>query len=344
MKKYAVIDIGTNSIRLLLAAIKEGKITERKKFINTTRIGGSVDKNKVISKEGIIRNVEAFHNFVQKAKEYGAEEVRAIATSAVREAKNKEEFIQMVYHKTGVNIKTISGEEEAELGYKGVVMGMECHFLAGGAIPAVSGHSILVIDIGGGSTELVLGGHGDIKFNLPECVNTPFVTGSIKSGLDKSSTLKTISLDIGAVRMTKGFVTTDPISKEEHGKMEREIYKIVRDKVMGDRGDCPHGFLTAVGIGGTITTLAALHQKLDPYDPEKVHNYRLTLEDINNLKEKLLSLTVRQIKQLKGIHPKRADIIIAGITILSVIMDSLNLKEIIISEYDNLEGLLYDSL
>ena len=124
MKKYAAIDIGTNSMRLLLATIKDGKIIQRKKYINTTRIGDSVDKNKIISKKGIKRNTEAFCDFIQKAEEYGAEEILAIATSAVREAKNKEEFIQTVYQKTGINIKTISGEEEAELGYKGVIMGM----------------------------------------------------------------------------------------------------------------------------------------------------------------------------------------------------------------------------
>lgn len=413
MKKYAAIDIGTNSMRLLLATTKEGKITEQKKYINTTRIGGSVDKNKVISKEGIEKNVEAFCDFTQKAKEYGTEKISAIATSAVREAKNRRDLIQAIYQKTGINVKIISGEEEAELGYKGVIMGMEYHFgadnmklahgesenhgacginhedrgdnhgdcpsgqsfLTGGTVPVVSCPVVLVIDIGGGSTELILGEGSVLK--------------------------ETISLDIGAVRMTERFVASDPIGKEEYEKMEAEIYSIINstyggleccpetdgtegayeeseyhlktnrinsahedskchpetdsiddayerskchpemDRINGTREGSRFSTPTAVGIGGTITTLAALHQKLDPYDPEKVHNYRLTLEDINSLKEKLLSFTVQQIKQLKGIHPKRADIITAGATILSIIMKSLNLKEIIVSEYDNLEGMLY---
>ncbi|HZK38017.1 MAG TPA: hypothetical protein VFC98_03925, partial [Clostridia bacterium] len=472
----------TNSMRLLLATTKEGKIIEQKKYINTTRIGGSVDKNKVISKEGIEKNVEAFCDFAHKAKEYGAEKISAVATSAVREAKNRKDLIQAIYQKTGVNVNIISGEEEAELGYKGVIMGMEYHFgadnmklthgesenhgacgnnhedrgdnhggcpsgqsfLTMGTVPVVSSetdsmgepapvvfpetdsmrrlvpavlpetnstgpdrerpeqmgrHPVLVIDIGGGSTELILGEGNVLK--------------------------KTISLDIGAVRMTERFVASDPVGKEEYEKMEAEIYSIINSTYGGlkccpetdrhedsechpetDRhedSECYPGtdrtegayeeseyhfktnrinsaherskchpktdsrngireefechpekdringtcegsrFLTptAVGIGGTITTLAALHQKLDPYNPEKVHNYRLTLEDINSLKEKLLSLTVQQIKQLKGIHPKRADIITAGVTILSIIMKSLDLKEIIVSEYDNLEGMLY---
>ncbi len=361
MKKYAAIDIGTNSMRLLLATIKDGKIIEQKKYINTTRIGSSVDKNKVIGKEGIEKNVEAFCNFVQKVKEYGAEKISAIATSAVREAKNKEELIQTIYQKTGINVKTISGKEEAELGYKGVIMGMECHFgadnmklahgesenhedcginhgdcginhgdcphgqpfLTGGPVPVLS----LVIDIGGGSTELILG------------------EGSVLKEI--------ISLDVGAVRMTERFVASNPVGREEHEKMEAEIYRITdgiygrlvchpeTDSINGAHEGSRFSTPIAIGVGGTITTLAALHQKLDPYDPGKVHNYRLTLEDINSLKEKLLSLTVQQIKQLKGIHPKRADIIVAGVTILSILMKDLNLKEIRASEYDNLEGMLY---
>ncbi|MCK9267549.1 MAG: hypothetical protein M0P14_02405, partial [Alkaliphilus sp.] len=167
-------------------------------------------------------------------------------------------------------------------------------------------------------------------------------------------------------------VVSDPVGKEEYEKMEVEIYGIIdsiygrleyhsetdringtrrgaechpeTDRINGTREGSRFSTPTAVGVGGTITTLAALHQKLDPYDPKKVHNYRLTLKDIDSLKEKLLSLTVWQIKQLKGIHPKRADIITAGATILSIIMKSLNLKEIIVSEYDNLEGMLYDLL
>ncbi len=363
MKKYAAIDIGTNSIRLLLATIKKGKITERKKYINTTRIGASVDKNKMISREGIEKNTETFCDFVEKAKEYGAEEILAIATSAVREAKNKEEFIQTVYQKTGINIKTISGEEEAELGYKGVIMGMrdmrtghgnrlqgaggqdfvshldgtkslspclvpklKCHSETD-SINGAHEESIIVIDIGGGSTELILGEGKALK--------------------------KTISLDIGAVRRDMGtgrlphlkykmgHSSCPPVPKLKCHSETDSMSSTHEESVKQCFAQSPCPVPTAIGIGGTITTLAAIHQKLDPYDPEKVHNYKLTLNDINDLKEKLLSLTTEQIKQLKGIHPKRADIITAGITILYAIMDSLNLKEIIVSEYDNLEGLLY---
>ena len=301
MNKYAAIDIGTNSMRLLLANVEAGKIISRSKYINPTRIGSSVDKDKLISEEGMSRNVEALYDFTQKAKDFGAEKILVIATSAVRDATNGKEFIQRAYEKTGVNIEIISGEEEAALGYQGVAMGLK----------SKTGKQV-VIDIGGGSTELILGEGNALK--------------------------KTISLNVGAVRMTERYITTDPISKEQYEEMEVAIYEIVKEVVEEIKKDNPN---TIVGIGGTITTLAALHQQLDPYHMDKVHNYKLTLKDIRTLKEKLLNLTVEEIKQLKGIHHKRADIIVAGVTILNVIMDNLNIYEITVSEYDNLEGLLF---
>lgn len=339
MQKYAAIDIGTNSMRLLLAEIKDGKIINRKKYINPTRIGGSVDKNKLISEDGIERNIQALHSFSQKAKEYGAEKILAIATSAVRDAANGKEFVERAYKTTGIKIDTISGEEEAALGYKGVVMGLSARPLGTVLTDSMElnqknrscGHT-LVIDIGGGSTELILG-----------------------QGPTRKSTT---SLNIGAVRMTERWITTHPVSKEEHIKMVEDINKISKEaieKIKEELGKstqaidshcnktdaiCTH----LIGIGGTITTLAALHQQLDPYDPDKVHNYKLRIEDINILKEKLLTLTVEEIKNQKGIHPKRADIITAGTIILHTLMNNLNIKEITVSEYDNLEGLVHNNI
>lgn len=364
MKKHAVIDIGTNSMRLLLATIKEGQITDRQKYINTTRIGSSVDKNKIISKEGIERNLEALYDFAQKSQQYGAEKITAIATSAVRDAQNRQDFIKQAYEKTGVNIRVISGDEEATLGYKGVIMGLREHGKNGSPCLAkaqdtregsayTSSKPTIVIDIGGGSTELIIGQGSQLQ--------------------------QTISLDIGAVRMTERFIGTNPVNMKEYREMERAIQEIIEDvkqqvilvptdidacnkiytnsnqknngarnrdtgKGIAQIGEITHAGLMSAGIGGTITTLAALDQELDPYNPNKVHNYKLSIEDVNNIKKKLLTLTIDEIKELKGIHPKRADIITAGTTILYIIMKGLDLKEITISEYDNLEGVLFDCL
>lgn len=300
-KKYGVIDIGTNSMRLLLAEVENGKILHRTKEINTTRIGASVDRQGIISEEGIKRNIEAFQDFINKARQYGAENIWAIATSAVRDAKNGGEFTRLAYEKTGVPIEIISGEKEAQLGYKGVLMSL--HESGTG--------KILVIDIGGGSTEFILG-----SSNLLEEV---------------------ISENVGAVRMTERIIHTDPVAPFEYEKLCAEIYEII-ENTLGKLKESD--IFKLIGIGGTITTVAAVHQQLEPYDMNKVHGHLLTLDQIHKLQEKLLSLTLEERRKVKGLHPKRADIIIAGIAILLTTMEKLGIKDLTVSEYDNLEGLL----
>lgn len=336
MNKYAAIDIGTNSMRILIADVEDGKIKERTKEINPTRIGASVDKEGMISEVGIERNIEAFHTFVKKAKEYGAEKIWAVATSAVRDAQNGGDFIQRAFEKTGIYIQVISGEKEAELGYIGVAIGME--YSAVDIVKKEVEKKVqsdeskqLVIDIGGGSTELILG--------------------------DGPNLLKTISLNMGAVRMTERYITTYPISHIEIENIKRTVVEISKDsisEILRDRTSQvkenrveqikEENRARLIGIGGTITTLASLHQELEPYDSDKVHNYKLTKADIAFLVQKLQGLTVEEIKAIKGIHPKRADIIGAGAIILHTIMENLGAESITVSEYDNLEGLVHRNI
>ncbi|AKL93638.1 bifunctional 3-dehydroquinate synthase/phosphatase AroB [Clostridium aceticum] len=296
MKKYAAIDIGTNSMRLLLADVEGTRILHRSKEINTTRIGQAVDQEGLITKEGMERNLQAFEDFVKKARAYQAEKIFAIATSAVRDAKNGRDFVQAAFDKTGITIEILTGKQEAEMGYRGVLMGLE-----------YLDQETLVIDIGGGSTEFILGQ----GINLQEL----------------------ISENVGAVRMTERVGEGEALEEAIQKEIQAAIERFKRKKIT-----------QLIGIGGTITTLAALHQELDPYDMEKVHNYSLCIEDIDTIKEKLAVLTIEERRKLKGIHPKRADIIVAGVTILQVIMKSLTIPSIIVSEYDNLEGLVHEKL
>lgn len=297
MKRYAAIDIGTNSMRLLLAELEGMRILHREKEINTTRIGQSVDQGGAITQDGMERNLEAFDVFVKKARNYGAETIFAIATSAVRDAKNGKEFVKAAFEKTGIKIEIISGKKEAEIGYKGVLMGLKDTAL-----------ETMVIDIGGGSTEFILGSGENLK--------------------------EIISENVGAVRMTERV-------GENETKLRQAIKTTIENTLHRLNGT---ELQQLIGIGGTITTLAALHQQLEPYDMEKVHNYSLTVENIETVKSQLMQLTIEERKKLKGLHPKRADIIIAGVMILLVIMKNLNIGKITVSEYDNLEGLLYDQL
>ncbi|KAB3531859.1 Ppx/GppA phosphatase family protein [Alkaliphilus serpentinus] len=300
MNKCATIDIGTNSMRLLLIELEGKKVVSREKTINVTRIGASVDGCGYITPQGIDRNLQSYNQLVQKAEEWGAESIWSIATSAVRDAKNGEEFTQIAFQETGVPIKIITGEEEAELGYKGVLWGIE-----------TKPQTMMVIDIGGGSTELIVGNATEI--------------------------IKKSSIDIGAVRMTERYITTDPISEEEYLRLKEEINKAL------------DGFFSStslpnievfVGIGGTATSLGAIDQQLVEYDMDKIHTYRLKEDKIHRIMENLKTITLEEKKKLKGLHPKRADIILAGTVILHQLMKKFSFKEMILSEYDNLEGLL----
>ncbi|WP_129595710.1 Ppx/GppA phosphatase family protein [Anaerophilus nitritogenes] len=302
MKKLGAIDIGTNSMRILIAKVKENKMIESFKDLRSTRIGEGVDKTGVLSQNSIQRNIDALKEFVEIAQREKVEKLSIIATSAVRDAKNKEDFLIRAYEEVGVHIEVISGEREAKLGFLGVLKGI-------GQIK-----NILVLDIGGGSTEFILGNEKGIHH--------------------------VISINIGAVRMTEKFVTTDPVSKAEMDRMSEEIdhkIKIAMDDMKDFSIDC------IVGIGGTITTLAAVWKKLKIYDRNQVHNTKLQHNQIKEMIDIFLSKNIEERIKMEGVHPKRADIITAGTLILERILSKIH-KDVIVSEYDNLEGLIFEEL
>ena len=219
--RIGAIDIGTNSMRLLICDYIDNKLENRVKFVNTTRIGKDVDKNGYISEEAINRNIRSLKEFANICKENKCEKIYAIGTSALRDSKNKEEFINLAKLESSIDVEIITGEEESNLGFKGVLEGWD------------SKDGILVLDIGGGSTEFIIGGIEGIKFAKSE--------------------------NVGALRMTEKFLTKDPICEKEFDNMssfiENEIdetLKYIKDK----------GIKKLVGIGGTITSLSAMNQEL----------------------------------------------------------------------------------
>lgn len=303
MKKVAIIDIGTNSMRLMIATINNGQIVDREKTLETTRMGQGIDKNGYLSGETIERNFAALKKFVGIAHKQKVEKIVAFATSALRDASNREEFIHKVEKELSLEIQLLSGEREAEIGFKGV-MG------------EIDTERLLVIDIGGGSTE--------------------FILGSKKEGIESLT-----SINIGALRMTEKFIAHDPISAVELKDLEKNIKEQLlplKEKLslMEDA--------KIVGIAGTITTLSAMKQQMEYYDWRKIHQSTLSFKEIAGILQQLIPLNIEERKKIKGLQPKRADIIIAGIVILKCIMEVFAIESIMISESDNLEGMVYELL
>lgn len=299
--KIGTIDIGTNSMRLLIAEYVNNKIENRNKYINTTRIGQGVDKDGYITKEAMDRNLNALKEFSDICKEQNCEAVYCMGTSALRDSKNGQEFVKKAKEMANIDVKIICGDEESNLGFLGVLEGTE----------GDKKDNILVIDIGGGSTEFVLGNEEGINFCKSE--------------------------NVGALRMTEKFITTDPISEEDFNQMNYFIentisstLEILKNKKISK----------LVGIGGAITSVSAMNQQLEVYSMEKVHNSKVTKKDIEKILQNLKKMTLNDKKTIKGLQPKRADIITAGVTILNIIMEKLEFEKIMISEYDNLEGLI----
>lgn len=297
--KIGTIDIGTNSMRLLIADYNNGKIENRKKYVNTTRIGQGVDKEGYISEEALQRNINALEEFANICKVEECQAIYCMGTSALRDSKNGNVFVDRAKQKTNINVEIISGNEESNLGFMGVLEGLD------------TDEQILVIDIGGGSTEFIVGDIEGIKFAKSE--------------------------NVGALRMTEKFLAKDPIDTNEFSNMSKFIYSEIKDTIDYIKSK---QIKKIVGIGGTITSLSAMNQELEVYSMEKIHNSEVSIKNIKDILQNLKQMTLNDKKTLKGLQPKRADIITAGVEILNIIMENLEIEKIIVSEYDNLEGLM----
>lgn len=298
MKKIAAIDIGTNSMRLLLCEYGDKGFGEKSKDLIVTRMGQNIAQKNVLAEAAIQRNLDALKIFKNKAAEYGAENIIAIATSAVRDAENKADFLEAAYKQTGIGIRVISGEEEADLGITGVLS--DCLDIEG---------DILVIDIGGGSTEFVLGNSKGIQYST--------------------------SIKAGTVRMTEKFVSAHPIKSAEIDALNEDLKHLFEAP---SQNLASRNIQKVIGIGGTATTIAAIYHKLSIYDASKVHNTHVTYDYIYEIFQILKNMTVEQRYRVAGLQKERADVIPVGMAIMLQIMQQLGLPDFYASENDNLEG------
>ena len=296
--RVAVVDIGTNSTRLLVADVADGRVSELERRSTVTRLGRGVDTSGQLAAEAIEEVCRTVAEYIEIYESLGAERVNAIATSAVRDAANSGAFLAELRERFALDARILDGAEEARLVYLGA-------FAERPAAP----DSTLVVDIGGGSTELVVGSGGEVGFYA--------------------------SLQAGTVRHTERYLRTDPPDPGELEALADDVRSLIDAELTGEAIAAAS---EGIAVAGTPTSLAAIDQELDPYDPERVHGYKLPLDSIQRMCSLLSSMTLEERLQVTGLHPGRAPTIVAGVVILIQVMRAFGLKEIEVSEHDILYG------
>lgn len=298
--RIAAIDIGSNSTRLLVADVVDGRIEELFRRSMVTRLADGVDMSGRLADDACGRVHAALAGYRAEMDEAGCEVSGGVATSAVRDAANGQDFATAVFERHQIPIQVIDGDRESQLTFVGVSTG-----------PAAEGTGrTLVVDIGGGSTEFIVGEAGRLAFN--------------------------VSTDIGAVRHSERFLKSDPPTSSELEALLAEAGKIVESSVPAQwRGDIGRG----IGVAGTPTVLAAVDQELVPFDPWKVHGYRITRAACESMLDRLASMPLVERREVKGLHPDRAPTIVAGAAILLTAMRAFELDAVEVSEHDLLYGI-----
>jgi exopolyphosphatase/guanosine-5'-triphosphate,3'-diphosphate pyrophosphatase len=281
--RVGVVDLGTNSTRLLVADVNDGHVDEVARRLTITRLGEGVDERRKLLPSPVARVRNVLADYRREVEQLGAERVLAIGTSAVRDADNGEAFLGEIEWSYGFKSRLLSGEEEAELTRRGVANGRAI------------GDETIVLDVGGGSTELI-------------------------TAHDR------VSIDLGCVRLTERHLHSDPPAREELAAAALAVREALPDWSPRD----------AIGVAGTVTSLAAL--ELGEYDPERIHGYRLSRESVELQLEQLASLPIAERRELPGLEPERAPVIVAGALIVREVLDRYGLDELEASERDLLHG------
>lgn len=297
----AVIDIGTNSVRLLVAEIVAGQVRPVIRSTQITRIGQGVDASGRLQRAGLERTLEALGDFGRLVPP--GIPLQVVATSAVRDAANREEFARLVTERTGWELRVLSGTEEAELSFQGAVLALQIWNLA---------YPICVVDIGGGSTEIYT---GDAQ-------------GKLLGGG---------SAQVGAVRMLERFITNHPLREEERLAMEGEIIKLLAPLV---QENLSYGPKTLVAVGGTATTLASILQELPQFDYEQVEGFCFSQEQLGDLYTTLGRLSLEERRQIPSLQVGREDVIVCGTSILVQTMELFGFSRLTVSNGDLLYGCL----
>jgi exopolyphosphatase/guanosine-5'-triphosphate,3'-diphosphate pyrophosphatase len=305
MSLLAAIDVGSNTIRLLIGDIEGRKIIDVYSDRKVTRLGNLVDKTGRLQDENMRASLAVLKEYSSVLRKYGVEHVRVVATSAMREASNSDSFVKEVLDKTGIQIEVIPGEREAELTLKGVLFSF--HDICPGR--SISG---FIVDIGGGSTEWIL--YGDELLEMG-------------------------SIPVGVIKLTRQFIKTDPVSRSDIADMDSEIVSLLQG-LKPRVGNYINRDMRFIGTAGTFTTIASVDLGLEAYSRDKIHLHRISLEKLRAMSEKLLPLPLEKRKKVEGLDPERADLIIPGLQFTIKVMDFFRFDELTVSDYGLLDGLL----
>ncbi|NMB00541.1 MAG: hypothetical protein GX971_03325 [Firmicutes bacterium] len=297
----AALDIGTNSVRLLIAKVEGHNITPVAKEVRVTRLGQGVDANARLSESAMDRTLDVLADLASKIPQDVPTTV--FATSAVRDASNAKEFAQRVRDRIGVTLEILSGAREAELSFEGAVLSVQNLNLS---------DPVSVVDIGGGSTEIYTG---------------------LKSGV----LLGGGSVQVGAVRMLERFITVHPLETRERASMEQEIERLLqplvsRNQVLGPR--------SLIAVGGTATSLAAIAQGLVEYDDDRVTGYAFSLAELVDIYDRLGRLSIAERSKISSLQEGREDVIVSGAAILVKVAELMGMETIYVSAWDLLYGKL----
>lgn len=301
----AAIDCGTNSIRLLIADVIDNKLVDVVRTMIIVRLGEGVDQTREFSKAALERTFAAIDVYAKLIAEHQPQVLRFVATSASRDVSNRAEFFSGVKDRLGIEPTVISGDEEARLSFLGATSGLA-------ELPAAPTPPYLVIDIGGGSTEFVVGSDAPIA---------------------------AISTDVGCVRMTERHFHSDPPTPEQIAAATADIdaaiakaTEVVPISTVG----------SLIGLAGSVTTIAALALELEVYDSDKIHGSKISANKVHEITQSLLLMTRAQRAALGPMHEGRVDVICGGALVLDRIMQLTGLAHVIVSEHDILDGIAFD--
>ena len=293
--RVGIVDLGTNATRLLIADVEAGEVRALDWRLEITRLGEGVDSRRKLLPTAIARVRNVLVDYRRAVDELGAERTLALATSAIRDADNGEAFLGELEWSYGFTTRLLSGDEEALLTFRGV------------ASDRTIADSTLVVDVGGGSTELILGGPEGVSFHT--------------------------SLDLGCVRLSERFLHGDPPTAEELEACGAHVRALLREAVPPEVAPT-----TALGVAGTVTTLATLDLGLEEEVPELVHGHKLATNRVDRFLDELGTRPVSKLRELPGLHPERAPVIVAGVVVVLEVLRQFGVDQLEVSERDIMHG------